>query len=122
MVNAVEVVNAFLEEVKGSVHKFREWIDSPDPIILGKIYSRPEAPGDVAGEVHCLPPPSSSPAACSAPPPPHSLTAGRLDKLQARHRLRAPPPHSLTEERYSSSSNSGLIFLSSDLESGNFHF
>ncbi|KAM7509106.1 hypothetical protein LguiA_019559 [Lonicera macranthoides] len=34
IVNAVEVVNAFPEE--DGLHKFREWIESPDPSILGK--------------------------------------------------------------------------------------
>lgn len=32
--NAIEVVNAFPEE--DGLHKFREWIESPDPSILGK--------------------------------------------------------------------------------------
>lgn len=34
IVNAIEVVNAFPEE--DGLHKFREWIESPDPSILGK--------------------------------------------------------------------------------------
>lgn len=35
IVNAVEVLNAFPEE--DGLHKFREWIESPDPSILGKV-------------------------------------------------------------------------------------
>ncbi|KAK8717056.1 hypothetical protein V6N13_044337 [Hibiscus sabdariffa] len=35
IVNAIEVVNAFPEE--DGLHKFREWIESPDPTILGKL-------------------------------------------------------------------------------------
>lgn len=35
IVNAIEVVNAFSEE--DGLHKFREWIESPDPSILGKL-------------------------------------------------------------------------------------
>ncbi|KAK9061726.1 hypothetical protein SSX86_018909 [Deinandra increscens subsp. villosa] len=35
IVNAVEVINAFPEE--DGLHKFREWIESPDPSILGKV-------------------------------------------------------------------------------------
>ncbi|XP_057482418.1 DNA repair protein UVH3 isoform X2 [Actinidia eriantha] len=35
IVNAVEVVNAFPEE--DGLRKFREWIESPDPTILGKF-------------------------------------------------------------------------------------
>ncbi|KAL3526027.1 hypothetical protein ACH5RR_014399 [Cinchona calisaya] len=35
IVNAIEVVNAFPEE--DGLHKFREWIESPDPSILGKF-------------------------------------------------------------------------------------
>ncbi|PPD79986.1 hypothetical protein GOBAR_DD23080 [Gossypium barbadense] len=35
IVNAIEVVNAFSEE--DGLHKFREWIESPDPTILGKL-------------------------------------------------------------------------------------
>ena len=35
IVNAVEVVNAFPEE--DGLCKFREWIESPDPTILGKF-------------------------------------------------------------------------------------
>nr|XP_043632130.1 DNA repair protein UVH3 [Erigeron canadensis] len=38
IVNAVEVLNAF-PEVDG-LHKFREWIESPDPSILGKVDAR----------------------------------------------------------------------------------
>lgn len=34
IVNAIEVINAFPEE--NGLHKFREWIESPDPMILGK--------------------------------------------------------------------------------------
>ena len=33
--NAIEVVNAFPEE--DGLQKFREWIESPDPAILGKL-------------------------------------------------------------------------------------
>ncbi|KAD7479532.1 hypothetical protein E3N88_02668 [Mikania micrantha] len=35
IVNAVEVINAFPEE--DGLHKFREWIESPDPSILGIV-------------------------------------------------------------------------------------
>ncbi|XP_027074709.1 DNA repair protein UVH3 isoform X1 [Coffea arabica] len=35
IVNAIEVVNAFPEE--DGLHRFREWIESPDPSILGKF-------------------------------------------------------------------------------------
>ena len=35
IVNAVEVVNAFPED--DGLRKFREWIESPDPTILGKF-------------------------------------------------------------------------------------
>ncbi|XP_050382696.1 DNA repair protein UVH3 isoform X3 [Argentina anserina] len=35
IVNAIEVVNAFPEE--DGLHKFRNWIESPDPTILGKL-------------------------------------------------------------------------------------
>lgn len=35
IVNAIEVVNAFPEE--NGLLKFREWIESPDPTILGKF-------------------------------------------------------------------------------------
>ncbi|CAI9111074.1 OLC1v1011209C1 [Oldenlandia corymbosa var. corymbosa] len=35
IVNAIEVVNAFPEE--DGLRKFREWIESPDPSILGKL-------------------------------------------------------------------------------------
>uniref|UniRef100_A0A9I9CXP7 DNA repair protein UVH3 n=1 Tax=Cucumis melo TaxID=3656 RepID=A0A9I9CXP7_CUCME len=35
IVNAVEVMNAFLEE--DGLHKFKEWIESPDPSILGPL-------------------------------------------------------------------------------------
>jgi DNA excision repair protein ERCC-5 len=35
IVNAIEVVNAFPEE--DGLQKFREWIESPDPAILGKF-------------------------------------------------------------------------------------
>ncbi|GLU11233.1 hypothetical protein SLE2022_279920 [Rubroshorea leprosula] len=35
IVNAIEVVNAFPEE--DGLHKFREWIESPDPSILGTL-------------------------------------------------------------------------------------
>lgn len=35
IVNAIEVVNAFPE--KDGLHKFREWIESPDPTILKKF-------------------------------------------------------------------------------------
>ncbi|XP_007031407.2 PREDICTED: DNA repair protein UVH3 [Theobroma cacao] len=35
IVNAIEVLNAFPEE--DGLHKFREWIESPDPAILGKL-------------------------------------------------------------------------------------
>ncbi|XP_021857448.2 DNA repair protein UVH3 isoform X2 [Spinacia oleracea] len=35
IVNAIEVLNAFPEEE--GFHKFREWIESPDPAILGKV-------------------------------------------------------------------------------------
>lgn len=43
IVNAVEVVNAFPEE--DGLHKFREWIESPDPSILGKadLQARPRS-------------------------------------------------------------------------------
>ncbi|KAJ4839275.1 hypothetical protein Tsubulata_050010 [Turnera subulata] len=36
IVNAIEVVNAFPEE--DGLHEFREWIESPDPTILGKFH------------------------------------------------------------------------------------
>ncbi|KAJ4833444.1 hypothetical protein Tsubulata_042923 [Turnera subulata] len=36
IVNAIEVVNAFPEE--NGLHEFREWIESPDPSILGKFH------------------------------------------------------------------------------------
>lgn len=35
IVNAIEVVNAFPED--DGLHKFREWIESPDPTILGNF-------------------------------------------------------------------------------------
>lgn len=35
IVNAVEVMNAFPEE--DGLHKFKEWIESPDPSILGTL-------------------------------------------------------------------------------------
>ena len=35
IVNAIEVVNAFPEE--DGLQKFREWLESPDPSILGKL-------------------------------------------------------------------------------------
>lgn len=35
IVNAIEVVNAFPEE--DGLHKFQNWIESPDPTILGKL-------------------------------------------------------------------------------------
>lgn len=35
IVNAIEVMNAFPEE--DGLTKFREWIESPDPTILGKL-------------------------------------------------------------------------------------
>ncbi|CAH9090713.1 unnamed protein product [Cuscuta europaea] len=35
IVNAIEVLNAFLE--KDGLRKFREWVESPDPTILGKV-------------------------------------------------------------------------------------
>ncbi|KAJ8549905.1 hypothetical protein K7X08_033612 [Anisodus acutangulus] len=35
IVNAIEVVNAFPEE--DGLHKFREWVESPDPSILGGL-------------------------------------------------------------------------------------
>lgn len=38
IVNAVEVLNAFPEE--GGLQKFREWIESPDPSILGKVEAK----------------------------------------------------------------------------------
>ncbi|KAK1410132.1 hypothetical protein QVD17_36665 [Tagetes erecta] len=38
IVNAVEVINAFPEE--DGLKKFREWIESPDPSILGKVNSK----------------------------------------------------------------------------------
>ncbi|KAK9271977.1 hypothetical protein L1049_002344 [Liquidambar formosana] len=38
IVNAIEVVNAFPEE--DGLHKFREWIESPDPTILGKFVAK----------------------------------------------------------------------------------
>jgi len=34
IVNAIEVVTAFPEDV--GLQKFREWVESPDPTILGK--------------------------------------------------------------------------------------
>ena len=37
IVNATEVLNAFPEE--DGLQKFREWIESPDPTILGKASS-----------------------------------------------------------------------------------
>ncbi|MQL76249.1 hypothetical protein Taro_008629 [Colocasia esculenta] len=36
IVNAIEVVHAFSEE--DGLKKFREWVESPDPAILGKLY------------------------------------------------------------------------------------
>lgn len=44
IVNAIEVVNAFPEE--DGLHKFREWIESPDPTILGK-FDRSSQAGEV---------------------------------------------------------------------------
>ncbi|KAA3459375.1 DNA repair protein UVH3 isoform X3 [Gossypium australe] len=41
IVNAIEVVNAFPEE--DGLHKFREWIESPDPTILGKLNVQEES-------------------------------------------------------------------------------
>nr|GMC73439.1 DNA repair protein UVH3 isoform X1 [Ipomoea batatas] len=41
IVNAIEVLNAFPEE--DGLHKFREWVESPDPTILGKIDGRSHA-------------------------------------------------------------------------------
>lgn len=35
IVNAIEVMNAFPEE--DGLTKFREWVESPDPMILGKL-------------------------------------------------------------------------------------
>ncbi|KAF6157171.1 hypothetical protein GIB67_041632 [Kingdonia uniflora] len=35
IINAIEVVNTFLEEV--GLQKFREWLESPDPTILGTL-------------------------------------------------------------------------------------
>lgn len=35
IVNAIEVVRAFPEE--DGLQKFREWVESPDPSILGKV-------------------------------------------------------------------------------------
>lgn len=35
IVNAIEVLNSFPEE--DGLHKFREWVESPDPNILGKV-------------------------------------------------------------------------------------
>lgn len=35
IVNAIEVINAFPEE--NGLRQFREWIESPDPDILGKV-------------------------------------------------------------------------------------
>ncbi|KAI4320456.1 hypothetical protein MLD38_033934 [Melastoma candidum] len=35
IVNAIEIVNAFPEE--DGLRKFREWVESPDPAILGKV-------------------------------------------------------------------------------------
>lgn len=37
IVNAIEVVNAFPEE--DGLKKFREWLDSPDPLILNKVHA-----------------------------------------------------------------------------------
>lgn len=39
IVNAIEVVNAFPEE--DGFHKFREWVESPDPAIFGKVGGQP---------------------------------------------------------------------------------
>ncbi|KAL2897144.1 DNA repair protein UVH3 [Bienertia sinuspersici] len=39
IVNAIEVVNAFPEE--DGLHKFRDWIETPDPAIFGKIGGQP---------------------------------------------------------------------------------
>ncbi|PIA62144.1 hypothetical protein AQUCO_00200266v1 [Aquilegia coerulea] len=38
IVNAIEVVNAFPEE--DGLQKFREWLESPDPTILGKLVTQ----------------------------------------------------------------------------------
>lgn len=35
IVNAIEVVNAFPED--DGLQKFREWLESPDPAILGRL-------------------------------------------------------------------------------------
>lgn len=42
IVNAIEVVHAFPEE--DGLKKFREWVESPDPSIFGKLY--PHIGGD----------------------------------------------------------------------------
>ncbi|CAN6448080.1 unnamed protein product [Victoria cruziana] len=38
IVNAIEVVHAFPEE--DGLHQFREWFDSPDPLIVEKVHSQ----------------------------------------------------------------------------------
>lgn len=38
IVNAIEVVTAFPEE--DGLQKFREWVESPDPTILGKTEAK----------------------------------------------------------------------------------
>ncbi|CAN1153497.1 DNA repair protein UVH3 [Linum perenne] len=41
IVNAIEVVNAFPEE--NGLQKFRDWIESPDPTILGNLNGKPSS-------------------------------------------------------------------------------
>ncbi|CAI0455650.1 unnamed protein product [Linum tenue] len=47
IVNAIEVVDAFPEE--DGLQKFREWIESPDPTILGKLDGKPRSSGKKQG-------------------------------------------------------------------------
>ncbi|CAL1391910.1 unnamed protein product [Linum trigynum] len=47
IVNAIEVVDAFPED--DGLQKFREWIESPDPTILGKLGGKPRSSGKKQG-------------------------------------------------------------------------
>ncbi|GMH07966.1 hypothetical protein Nepgr_009806 [Nepenthes gracilis] len=51
IVNAIEVINAF-PEVNG-LYKFREWIESPDPMILGKLGMQSESTSKKRGSKPC---------------------------------------------------------------------
>ncbi|XP_017242123.2 DNA repair protein UVH3 [Daucus carota subsp. sativus] len=52
IVNAIEVINAFPEE--NGLHQFREWVESPDPTILGKaeVFSKNSLNCSSEGAVH----------------------------------------------------------------------